>query len=883
MMATAKDCLERIRKAAAGASKNAAERPLTDDELLEIAERIEARRKGFEAAGKIDGIGKRMAAAAKEEADKVRIAAALQRRHAMMNAIVRGRLEDHLSAALAAKLSPRDAVLSIYEGSVRPFAGARKSVAATRLAYEARYMGDMMARISKERPHILARLDDERLMADAVREMYEIKPAGNRGVSGDPDARYLAETFAAFAEVSRRDLNRLGGNIGRLDGWSPQMHDAAKVGQVTAEAWVNRIWNHLDMARTLPDVTDVDRAGEILQDIYRSIVTGRDNTITAREKGETIGPANLARSLEKHRVLHFKSADDWLAYQAEFGAGNLFSTMIGHQRRAARLAAQMEIWGPNPQVMTRAVMASLQRRIRNDNLIPDIDKAAMIRALDADAFGSAIGAADAEMTGLTLAPVNITAARISSGIRAVQSMAKLGGAVISAIATDPVTMAANLQFQGQSLWKAYPRLLTEFLSGRGKGEQRELAFLIGEGFDGLIDHVITPWVAQDDVPGRMSKLLSTFFRWTGLSWETDAMRAAGGRMVAAWLGQHAGSAHGALPERLRHVLGLHGIGEREWSVLQQLEAREIDGRRYLTPELVHGLSDGQVRPLIPQAEIDAKKAALKIGAAKTPATEAKREQAFRDWLARRSDQARLDLELALRRYYADEVSFGHIETDEASRRWTVQGTRPGTAIGEAMRFVMQFKGFPLAFTRRVLGRAIYQQPGATRADRLLNALPHIGHLVAGLTIGGYMAMTAKDIAKGWEPRVPDDYRSLAKIIGAAMVQGGGAGIYGDFLFGEANRFGNGPLETAAGPAIGAAAGLISIWQRLKEGDMKAADAFNWSLQNTPFLNLWYTRPALNVLFLNAMHESLSPGYLRRQERNRKRDYGQDRLWPASVW
>jgi hypothetical protein len=36
-----------------------------------------------------------------------------------------------------------------------------------------------------------------------------------------------------------------------------------------------------------------------------------------------------------------------------------------------------------------------------------------------------------------------------------------------------------------------------------------------------------------------------------------------------------------------------------------------------------------------------------------------------------------------------------------------QGTRPGTVIGEMARFVAQFKGFPAAYARQVLGREIY--------------------------------------------------------------------------------------------------------------------------------------------------------------------------------
>jgi hypothetical protein len=63
------------------------------------------------------------------------------------------------------------------------------------------------------------------------------------------------------------------------------------------------------------------------------------------------------------------------------------------------------------------------------------------------------------------------------------------------------------------------------------------------------------------------------------------------------------------------------------------------------------------------------------------------------------------------------------------------------------------------------------------------------------TVLGYAAMTAKDMLKGKTPRDPKDPNTIIK----AFTQGGGAGIYGDFLFGEYNRFGQSPLETAAGP------------------------------------------------------------------------------------
>jgi hypothetical protein len=871
--------------------RGAAGRPLTDDEVLEIAEAIQRRRRRLVADGRLDDLDRRLAAAARDEGDAAKLAAALARKHAALTIIARDRLDAQVAGHLAAGLSPRKAILAVLEGSVRGVPGARVSVAATRLAFEGRYVGEMLATIERERPHIGRALRDRRLWADAVAEMFELKEGGNPGVSGNDDARFVAETFARFAERSRTDLNRLGAAIGKLDGWAgPQVHDPYKLLKVSRDDWVRAIRNRLDLGRTLPDVDDPEEVGRILAGIYDTIVTGRDGTITARERGEVpgskspgIGPANLARAAGRHRVLHFRSAADWLAYQAEFGQGNLLSAMIAHQGRAARLAAQMQVLGPNPDALLGALLENLGRRLSRDERIPHAERGRIVAALKVD--GTQIGAALAEARGLTLAPVDVRLAEIGSGIRAVQAMAKLGGAVLSAVTGDVVTGAANLRFQGMPLFAAYHGLLHEMLRGRGRGQAREVAFLVGEGFDGLIDAVVSPYVAGDGAPGWLGRRLVDFFRWSGLSGQADVMRAAGARMVAAWLGANAGHGWDALPAALRHTLGLHGIDAPRWEAVRGTAWTADNGTTYLTPERIAGLPDAAVEDLIaadPRAgepgEAEVRAYASRRGrpagsAPRAGLTDAQQAR-FDGWRARRIDRARLELELAFRGYLADEVSFGHVETDAASRRLALQGTRPGTPVGEALRFVMQFKGFPIAFTQRVLGRALYGGPAGARLGKTL----HVGHLIAGLTVAGYLSMTAKDVVRGYEPRQPETAAQWAKVIGAAMVQGGGAGIYGDFLFGEANRFGGGVLGTAAGPAVGTGAQLIELWQKARQGDARAADALALGLQNAPGLNLFYLRPALDTLVLSALHESLSPGWLERQARRRRKDYGQDRLW-----
>jgi hypothetical protein len=161
--------------------------------------------------------------------------------------------------------------------------------------------------------------------------------------------------------------------------------------------------------------------------------------------------------------------------------------------------------------------------------------------------------------------------------------------------------------------------------------------------------------------------------------------------------------------------------------------------------------------------------------------------------------------------------------------------------------------------------------GDTAGARLANNAGHIGHLMAGLFVAGYASMTAKDYLNGLDqPRDPTSYKTIL----AALKQSGGLGIYGDFLFGEANRFGNGFIETLAGPSFGALGSVANLATRARDGDAKAGEALNIALQNTPFLNLFYVRPGLDYLFLNSLRESVSPGFLARQEQRRFKDYGQ---------
>jgi len=844
----------------------AANGKLTEAEILDAFDRIDARARAAKARGQT-GVSSYMKKWALEEGERGKIAAAMQRRHAALNVLIRDRVDRQIAGMVAGGLKPHQALRAVLEGINSPTPGSRASAAANVQAYEARFLGAMFADLERDRPHLVYALDDEKLDADVLAEMWELRDGGNPGSTKNEDAKYLARTFATYAELSRTDLNRLGASIGKLDGWAGvQSHDPIKMIQAGKDAWVGRIVPLLDHDRTFPDAPTATEVTDILGDIYDTIITGIPAKPTGAEKGQRVNPANLAKSLGKSRVLHFADAQAALSYRDQFGYGNTIAGMFSHLQHMAKMAGAMETLGPNPEIMFKAIAAKMARDLKESSL-PDAEKTHLIGKLNTDA-GALKHAIDVT-TGMISRPVNVTAAKIGTDIRALESMAKLGAAVISSLG-DTVTSATAAQFRGSGFLAGLARQLGGTLRGRPKHIQGEISYLLGEGLDGMLGHIISNGYAVDGPVGAMGKWQEKFFKWSGLTWWTDVQRSVAARTIAAELGMRAGTEYARLPAAFRHVLAQGGIDEATWSVLGKAALRIDDnGKPYMTPDRVREIPDLELVPLV-QDRIDA------VNASKAT-DEAKAER-----IGLILTDAKRQLEIKLLSYVADQTSYAVVEADARTRRYTTLGNRPGTMAGEVTRLIMQFKGYPIAFTHRVFGRAVF---GQRKDVGMLERAGHIGTLLAGLTIAGYLSMVAKDTLKGyWPPRNPADPRTIM----AAFQQGGAWGIYGDFLFSKTNRFGGGITETLAGPSIGSIGDLANVILDARdtaisggEDKFSTAQAFSTLLANTPYANLHLLKPALDYALINSIREAISPGYMSKVMRTRKKEYGQSYA-PAQI-
>ena len=817
-MAGYAECIAAIQKAA--------DNTLTDDDIEQIVSKIQRRRAQAKASPLTDE-RELLAQIAKEVADEERLAALVEKRSRAIN-VLRKKQRAERYAAFGDDHAKAVSVLNV--GSEKQGEGFGRSVAAEQRALEAKLLGPMLAE--------LRAAGVERVLANrspvfdqqVARNMWAISEAEVNGtapkLTGLKEAQDTARIFVKYQEAARLMQNDAGAWIGRLPGYIVrQSHDMFRIRRAGYEAWRDAILPKLD-ERVFEGVADREK---YLRRVWTGLSTGEHY----RERGADEwltgfkGPGNLAKRASQERSLHFKSADDWFAYNEQFGASSLLEAVVFGLKRAADNTALMRTWGTNPEAAFIADLEQLRQKASASGDAKTVDrlKGALVRS-EFD-----------QISGIANIPGNPSVAAVSAGIRAVISMAKLGGAVLSSI-PDIAVKAATLRHQGIGYLEGYGNALADTLRGRGNKAEREIADHIGVGIDGFLGGIMSRFSAADSVPGRMAKLQNRFFRMNLLSWWTDGKATGAGLIMAHNLARNSGKAFAALDDGLRDSLARYGIGEKQWDAIRQADTKAIGDTPYLTPDLVQYLPDAAVKPLA------------------------------KDGSPKALQRARDDLEIGLRSFFSEEVASAITMGGARERAIATWGTKPGTAVGEAVRFVMQFKLYPITYATRHLTREI------TRGGVLGTA-----HLVASTTALGYLAMAAKDLAKGRQPRDPKDPKTWA----AAMQQGGGLGIYGDFLFGEYNRFGGGGLETLMGPAVGTAGDVLRAFSEFKEGDVGqgAAALFRTAANNVPFVNLFYTKAVLDYAVLYQISEWMNPGALRRMERRIERQNSQRFIIPPS--
>ncbi len=777
-------------------------------------------------------------------------------------------------------------------------------------------------------------------MAKVVRELF-----GEN--TGDARAKAMAEAFTTVAEKLRLRFNKAGGAIGKLEKWGlPQGHSMDALLDYGQAKWVDYMMQPgvLDRERTVHPLTKRKLTDDELRSSLR-VIWDRITTDgwSDREVEASFGRGALWSQHADHRYLHFKNADAWMAYAKAFGNPDPFSAMMHHIGLMSRDIAHMETFGPNPTIL-RSYIANYLRsqagKVMSNEVVlreqigrlkelagkltkPNPDFVALsdrigaihteieamrrkstpqlggklskrnaekIAALDAELMaiekklvpywddpklqtiedqgvrlqmqtlledmrspvvfapskrpttyaGKMIDKANAmwDLQRGSLAPEDRGFANVMASIRNIISSSSLGGALLSSMSDPAFGQDVRMRFGMGMARSNFVRIMGAVIKEMVTMTDRDTAIRLGLGLDSAHQMMHRKAYESRTFDGRAwtGFVADRVLTLGGLSPWTQAGKHAVGLDLMGFLHDVKDRAFADLPADTQKALTSHGFDAASWDAIRAADSYEPKaGARYLR--------------------------ATEIEAA------AGRELAERY------------LGMILR-----ETRYAVPEATVASRVFSIGGLKPGTAQGELYRSMMQFKGFGIAVVMLHAGRMAREiMAGDTSAYRRAAAL-----MITSAVLGAY-AMALKDVAAGRDPRKWLDEKTYLdpQLWGAAILQAGGLGIYGDFLFSNTGRHNQSFGTTLAGPLMSRLDNIMGLTmgnlaQRVRgEKTNIGRETTRAIRENIPGAN-W---PIIGLVFQRVLMDSLQKVMdpeahlaFRHQIMTRRKDYNQDYWW-----
>lgn len=853
MAARYEKCIARIQKAAG--------KQLTDSQVDEIFSRINKAARDINAGKepakisnkKLMNLGWKMQGAvdtlAAEVAKQLEAEASLIEYQAHRQVLALGaRLNDHQNM-IDAGVKPLDAA---EYAIVRNYRGINIESLEQRISgYKRTFGRQLLPAWDALGKDFLGFWQDSTKLLDLIKEI--------RGEdTGNALAKKGAKVWEKVTTDAREIFNSMGGKIGELDDWGmPQHHSQAKVAYAAKsgddatnmKAWVDYITPKLDRSRYVDDAgapwTD-EQMRLFLEHAWDTIAT---NGIANLEPGEYRGKGKVANRHAEERQLHFKDADSVIQYWEQYSDKTALEIMMGHMETMARDISMVEKFGPNPDTTWNTLRdTALKTSVMDDKRnTPKYENRA--GKLD-NLYNYA--------TGKTKPVASPTIANIGQTLQHLNTAGKMGGSALASLFGDRPMQEAVSHMNNLPLLQRWTSMI-RLLNPTNVAERRLLQQ------NGLMLDIVRSGLNRfNETLGDASfsgKLASAVLRMTGMTAINEIPKASFAMNTWAAIGHELanGRTFDKLHESDVRLLRNWGITDTEWKTWGLAKGDTIAGvDNITTPEAVQRITDDQL------------KAAGIIGQVDGPEV---------------AEAARRNAIIKLLGAVEQESEFAIVTPGIKERAQFYGGAaqlpelQRGTFGGELGRSILQFKSFPWAYIQRGRDLLFQQEGGWSKAGATV-------YLVVSATLAGAMLMQTREILGGKDPRNmvgSRRWQDLLSFWGAAFVNGGALGIYGDFLY-SANqtRYGSGPLEALAGPIVGPAleAGLVAPMNAAR-GAMDDKDTHLGAtlLRDTkgfvPGGNIWYAKTALDHMVWMQVMEMLSPGYLSSIRQKTRKEYGQD--------
>lgn len=672
------------------------------------------------------------------------------------------------------------------------------------------------------------------------------------GGTDDVAARTFWSAYRKVNEEMVGLFNAAGGAIPESGNYLPQRHDPAKMSRAGEAKWIEFTLPRLDREKMIDPFTDAPftdgRLREALGIAYRRLMTDgwsdRDPSMQAHGRGA------LANQRGEQRFLIFKDAASWREYQGSFGTKDTFAALMDHLTLLARDVATLDILGPNPgatlEWMKQVVRSEAAKKAAGQESL--FNAASPLRDLwnrkDVEA-GRVRYAEGIQERGTSILddlwqeinggpkPENVFVANFFAGVRNFLTGVQLGATFHTAFVTDPAVAARARQFAGLPIGRTLGSYVAQMREANAR-EVMRAGILVEDALHHL--RLDARQSGMLDGPAWTRILPDRILSWTLLTPHTNMQKRG---LAFDFMAMGADAIEKGLdkvdPNFKRYLEGF-GVGAREWDLIRSAKAHEP------APG-----SAGLLRPV--------------------DIADTVRSPDAMDLALRFSE--------AMHALMEEGVPQGSVTTRAAMRG----GTRAGTFKGELQRSMAMYLSFSHSFIATTLRGAAHELADGGVAS----AARYAGGTLITLTVGGMLALQLAQLRAGKDWAPVNDWNTWV----AALLRGGGLGVYGDYLLADVSKFGQTPMEKMAGPVVGlgydllkVAAPGVAILDREKSYN-RADNAVKLLERYMPFANTWYTQLAWKRLVTDQLHYMTNPNahrLFRDRQRRLGKETGQGYWW-----
>jgi hypothetical protein len=428
-------------------------------------------------------------------------------------------------------------------------------------AYTKKYMAKWSDSLSMFRTRMFGLSQDEEGLNKFIRAVYG-------ETIDDAEITKSASDWLKLVDDMRDEFNVMGGSISKNEKFLlPQAHDLRRVRAVKYEDWRAFIIDKLDRNQMVDDkgrVLSNANFEDSLKYVYETISTGGLNKakdFTIRNLG-----TKLSRKGSEKRFLYFKDAESWMAYQNEFGKGDILTTLTDHIQAMGNDTALMRVFGTNPKQTFEILKTEAEKlEISKNKIVKDRTKAtlnAVYKTVSGDINNGEL----------------VTLADGLQFVRNIQVASKLGGATLSSV-TDLATTALTANYNKIPVAKVFARQMK--LMNPANEEDRIFAARMGLIFDGWFGRAHSANRFSDTYgTGASAKTAEAVLRFSGLEAWTEGGRKAFGMEFSGMLSDNFAKTFDELDPAIQSAFKNYQITKADWDNFRATKPLNLRGSKF---------------------------------------------------------------------------------------------------------------------------------------------------------------------------------------------------------------------------------------------------------------------------------------------------------------